>query len=365
MVKEITLIGLFTALYLLLPLAAFSQEPLQSTAVQGPVSLIPTNANLVTVRREAPTAPVWTPRAVEPTRSAESLPEDSRTSPFDGSAAPSEGDAIPGRAAPAAHETDASGNEAMESAALDPAAAKERKVVRELQIRLSALGYDAGPADGLFGPRTRDAIGAFRAAEGIDPSVTEPTVLLARADEADAVAEAQAETPADPPPSPDAAVAEAKLPPAAEHRPATIPAAPEATIAERGNADPEDPFRTADLDASSSPVNLASSEQSPLNALDLIGRVMTNDRGMKLGEVRNLLFERDGRVAGLLVRVGGFHLLGDIFAGIIGESGRDIAVPWSEVKIDWYGRVLVDMTWADVEQAPTYDPDIATAAVDM
>lgn len=81
--------------------------------------------------------------------------------------------------------------------------------------------------------------------------------------------------------------------------------------------------------------------------------------------MRNVLFERGGRVAGLLVRVGGFFLLGDTFAHIIGEVGRDIAVPWSAVRIDWNGRVLVDMPWTDVEEAPTYDPDLATASVDM
>jgi membrane-bound lytic murein transglycosylase B len=37
-----------------------------------------------------------------------------------------------------------------------------RQDVRQAQEMLNALGYDAGPADGLMGPRTRAAIEAFQ-----------------------------------------------------------------------------------------------------------------------------------------------------------------------------------------------------------
>ena len=380
MVKELTLIGLFAALYLLLPLAAFSQEPLQRAAVQGPVSLIPTDANLFTIRREARTAPARLPRAAEPTPLAKPQSHNPETSPFDGSAsrrvADGGGYAILGRAATTGRNAGAFGDEPFDNETLDPAAAEEFEVIRNLQTRLNALGYDAGHADGLLGPRTRDAVDAFRTAEGIDPSITEPTVLLVRAD---AVDETQAAAPVIPLAARDSAVEEAMLPPDAmpppndeqlpddEQLPLPVATDPATVDTNRENSDRKDLVQNDSLDTPISPGDrtLPSAKKRPLNALDLIGRVMTNDRGMKLGEVRNLLFERDGRVAGLLVRVGGFHLLGDTFASIIGEPGRDIAVPWSEVQIDWYGRVLVEMTWTDVENAQTYDPNIATVAVDM
>ena len=41
--------------------------------------------------------------------------------------------------------------------------------VQEIQRRLTSLGYDAGPADGLIGPRTRNAIRSFQR----DMSITE------------------------------------------------------------------------------------------------------------------------------------------------------------------------------------------------
>jgi hypothetical protein len=39
-----------------------------------------------------------------------------------------------------------------------------------IQTRLNALGFDAGPADGLIGPRTRDAIRRFQSDRGIPPT---------------------------------------------------------------------------------------------------------------------------------------------------------------------------------------------------
>ncbi|NIJ42908.1 localization factor PodJL [Parvibaculum indicum] len=42
--------------------------------------------------------------------------------------------------------------------------------IAQAQSLLNALGYDAGPADGMMGPRTRDAIAAFQKANGFAPS---------------------------------------------------------------------------------------------------------------------------------------------------------------------------------------------------
>jgi membrane-bound lytic murein transglycosylase B len=50
---------------------------------------------------------------------------------------------------------------------------------RELQVRLSALGLDAGPADGVIGTRTRDAIRAYQARTNLVPS-GEPSMDLLR-----------------------------------------------------------------------------------------------------------------------------------------------------------------------------------------
>lgn len=43
------------------------------------------------------------------------------------------------------------------------------EAVRRAQAALAALGHDPGPADGIFGPRTRDAAIAFQTAAGLTP----------------------------------------------------------------------------------------------------------------------------------------------------------------------------------------------------
>ncbi|HHH38528.1 MAG TPA: peptidoglycan-binding protein [Sedimenticola sp.] len=48
-----------------------------------------------------------------------------------------------------------------------PAALHGRALVRAVQQALNRLGYDAGPADGLAGSRTRKAIRAFQRTAGV------------------------------------------------------------------------------------------------------------------------------------------------------------------------------------------------------
>jgi tellurite resistance protein len=48
--------------------------------------------------------------------------------------------------------------------------AADRATIREAQEQLNALGYDAGPADGLIGPRTRQALRDFQSSVGLPPS---------------------------------------------------------------------------------------------------------------------------------------------------------------------------------------------------
>lgn len=52
-----------------------------------------------------------------------------------------------------------------------------RDGLRAVQGALAARGYSPGPADGLMGPRTRDAIAAFEQARGL-PVTGQPTAAL-------------------------------------------------------------------------------------------------------------------------------------------------------------------------------------------
>lgn len=51
--------------------------------------------------------------------------------------------------------------------------------IRTVQRRLNALGYDAGPVDGAYGPKTRAGILAFQRARGLEPTGVPTGRLLA------------------------------------------------------------------------------------------------------------------------------------------------------------------------------------------
>ena len=83
---------------------------------------------------------------------------------------------------------------------LPPADAAFDPDVEAVQTRLSALGYEPGPADGLIGPRTRSAIAAFRDDRGLPPGGRIDTVLLG----ALGLIESPEPSPPEPEPLPDA-----------------------------------------------------------------------------------------------------------------------------------------------------------------
>lgn len=78
--------------------------------------------------------------------------------------------------------------------------------VRDVQIQLNANGYDAGPADGFNGPKTRNAISAYQEANGL-PATGElderTTQLLFRVENESGTKAQQADTAVQPTPDPE------------------------------------------------------------------------------------------------------------------------------------------------------------------
>jgi hypothetical protein len=61
-----------------------------------------------------------------------------------------------------------------------PPRALTKNELRQVQKLLAELGYNPGPADGLIGPKTRDAIRNYRADQGYDEGAPVTTEVLAR-----------------------------------------------------------------------------------------------------------------------------------------------------------------------------------------
>lgn len=97
---------------------------------------------------------------------------------------------------------------ATPSPATPAKASADRGLVREIQRQLARLGFDPGPADGLMGGRTRQAIRAYQQREGLGRDGQATTALLSRLRESVAADAAPAVIVSEPTPSEAAATAE-------------------------------------------------------------------------------------------------------------------------------------------------------------
>ena len=69
-----------------------------------------------------------------------------------------------------------------------------------------------------------------------------------------------------------------------------------------------------------------------------------NPRGEDIGEVNDLLITRDGRVANVVVDVGGF----------LGMGEKHVTQPFQSLKMDQYGEFMLNTTKDSLKKAPEY-----------
>jgi sporulation protein YlmC with PRC-barrel domain len=88
---------------------------------------------------------------------------------------------------------------------------------------------------------------------------------------------------------------------------------------------------------------------------DIIGTRIKNTAGKDLGEIDQLLIDRNGKVSHVVIGVG----------GLAGVGEKKVVVPWSELKFAPVAegkKNAITMNEAKLESAPVYDRDAAAAA---
>ncbi|MDQ2697022.1 MAG: PRC-barrel domain-containing protein [Pseudomonadota bacterium] len=86
-------------------------------------------------------------------------------------------------------------------------------------------------------------------------------------------------------------------------------------------------------------------EENQLRSDNLIGQGVLNRQQEEIAEIDGLLIDKDGKVAGVLLSVGGFLGLGE----------KQVAVPWDTVQMQTEGGdIVVDLNRQQLEQAPEF-----------
>jgi sporulation protein YlmC with PRC-barrel domain len=108
----------------------------------------------------------------------------------------------------------------------------------------------------------------------------------------------------------------------------------------------------ADGSAAAAPGVLTKLQPTQSRASKLIGSPVYNQAGGSVGDIADLIIDRDGRVSAVVVSVGGF----------LGIGKKLIAVPMEAVKFGENDRLTVNLTRDQIAMAPGYsygDRDLA------
>lgn len=93
-------------------------------------------------------------------------------------------------------------------------------------------------------------------------------------------------------------------------------------------------------------------QSDQLRASKVIGSTVQDAHNQDVGKVKDLVVDRDGRVAAVVVTVG---------AGFLGTGGKDVAVPMSDVQVE-NNRLTLNETKQQLQQAQKYQLEKPEAA---
>lgn len=106
------------------------------------------------------------------------------------------------------------------------------------------------------------------------------------------------------------------------------------------------PVMAADNTRSTTPAQVEGRATTDIKVDALVGRDITNIRGDTIGEIESVIVGEDGKVAAVIVGVGGF----------LGMGERDVAIAWSELQFRGNSDgIQTNLTKNDLEGMPQYE----------
>jgi len=155
-----------------------------------------------------------------------------------------------------------------------------------------------------------------------------------------------------------------QTPPATENQaaPATPPAptaqdqaAPAAPTAQDQTAPATPPAETAEQQVTPPPSDaiISAENATDMRADKLIGTSVYNAEGQEVGSVQDIVFDKDGKIVGVVLKVG----------GLLGIGGKSVGIKWDEVQIAPQDETLkVNYTKDQLKVAPDFKTKDAIAA---
>jgi sporulation protein YlmC with PRC-barrel domain len=147
------------------------------------------------------------------------------------------------------------------------------------------------------------------------------------------------QSPTQPPPAPTAQQAPA-APSAPTAQQEQAPAAPAAAAQQQVTPPPSDAIISAE-------------NATDMRADKLIGTTVYNSDGQKVGSVNDIVFDKDGKIVGVVLKVG----------GLLGIGGKSVGIKWQEVQVaPQEGTLKVNYTEDQLKVAPDFKTKDAVAA---
>jgi len=158
------------------------------------------------------------------------------------------------------------------------------------------------------------------------------------------------------PPAPSAQDQPA-TPPAPTAQDQAAPAAPSAPTAQDQTTPATPPAETATQEQQVTPppsdAIISAEQATDMRADKLIGTSVYNAEGQEVGSVQDIVFDKDGKIVGVVLKVG----------GLLGIGGKSVGIKWDEVQVmPQEGTVKVNYSKDQLKVAPDFKTQETIAA---